>query len=741
MPAWRVTKVGLELLKRKILTVLLVLVLVLSQYIVGIASCSMTASGQGPIIAPPSAPILNKTTSDGEMMIRGDPDWYNTDWGYRTKITIDHSKVEDVADPSTTYADFPVLVYATGLSNIKDAGADIRFTSSDGTTELPREIESYSDGTLYAWVKVTLTQDSSDVSDDVIYMYYGNSETDEPAPSSDYGSQKVWDSNFKMVQHLRETTGGTDAIKDSTSNNNDGTDFGNPTLGVSGKIVNAIQFDGIDNYIDCGADGSLNFTSGVTLEAWVEKASPVKKSIAEFEPMQGVFIQYDGSGFAIPYELIAEMSRDVQIVTIVADSTEQSEVESLYRRNGVNCAEGNCTYLMAPSETEWTRDYGPWFIFNETDEYRIVNFTYFGYDDNRVPEEYATWRGIDVDLMDLTHVGGDYMTDGHGIAISTGLVTYCNSDKTPAQVDQEVLHHLGIDTYYKIYIYQAYRNGWTFIAHIDCWAKLLAPDKIMIINVAESHPHYNELNDIAAWFGETVTTCYGGHYTVYRVDSDPANGEAYINCLILNDKVLLPFTGDSSRDNAAKKAFENAMPGYEVLGFEALPGKEWLGTAALHCRTLGIPVETPWDYDYIVSKGEDAYNLQMNRVGSSLHGYISNNEIMTSTSQPMDWHHYALTFDGTDLKLFIDGVLKDTTSPGKAVGLNATRVTIGGSEPKGYFSDTLKDKGYFSGTLDEVRVSNTARSYEWIKTSYNNQNDPSAFHTVGSEERFNGRGE
>jgi len=147
--------------------------------------------------------------------------WYDANWQYRRAVTIDHTKVEDVADPSTTYADFPVLVYATGLSNIKANGADIRFTSSDGTTELPREIESYSGGTLYAWAKVTLTKDSSDSSDDVIYMYYGNDSASEPAPDSTYGSENVWDTNFKAVYHLSEDPTATP------------TDWGKTAIGTS----------------------------------------------------------------------------------------------------------------------------------------------------------------------------------------------------------------------------------------------------------------------------------------------------------------------------------------------------------------------------------------------------------------------------------------------------------------------------------------------------------------------------
>jgi hypothetical protein len=38
------------------------------------------------------------------------------------------------------------------------------------------------------------------------------------------------------------------------------------------------------------------------------------------------------------------------------------------------------------------------------------------------------------------------------------------------------------------------------------------------------------------------------------------------------------------------------------------------------------------------------------------------------------------------------------------------------------------------GTLDEFRLSSIARPADWIKTKYNNQNDPSTFYIIGNEE-------
>jgi hypothetical protein len=41
--------------------------------------------------------------------------------------------------------------------------------------------------------------------------------------------------------------------------------------------------------------------------------------------------------------------------------------------------------------------------------------------------------------------------------------------------------------------------------------------------------------------------------------------------------------------------------------------------------------------------------------------------------------------------------------------------------------------GYWNGSVDEVRISSTARTANWIKTEYNNQSSPATFDPIGSE--------
>jgi hypothetical protein len=40
---------------------------------------------------------------------------------------------------------------------------------------------------------------------------------------------------------------------------------------------------------------------------------------------------------------------------------------------------------------------------------------------------------------------------------------------------------------------------------------------------------------------------------------------------------------------------------------------------------------------------------------------------------------------------------------------------------------------HFPGTLDQIEVAGTLRSPEWLRTSFNNQSQPSGFHTLGPE--------
>ncbi|KYK34049.1 MAG: hypothetical protein AYK22_01035 [Thermoplasmatales archaeon SG8-52-3] len=344
-----------------------------------------------------------------------------------------------------------------------------------------------------------------------------------------------------------------------------------------------------------------------------EPPTPIRQP-AEFEPMQGVLIRYP---FGISYSVIAEMSEDVEVVTIVNDNTEKNFVISEYQTYGVNL--DNCDFLIAASDSYWTRDYGPWFIFNGNNEQGIVDFIYNRPrpNDNQIPVKFGNAYSIPVYGMNLETAGGNYMTDGHGISVSTDLVWTENPGYTHEEIDQMLQDFCGIETYHVV----PDALG-EYIEHIDCWAKFLAPDVIMIIKTSTSHSNYDEIEDAVEYF-ENQTSCYGTPYKIERVYTHLS--EPYINCLILNSKVLVPITG-SQWDDEAIESYEDAMPGYEVLGFTG----SWQSTDALHCRAKGIVDRYMLYINHIPLYG-DHYETDGYNITASIFPYSGVDLILEST--------------------------------------------------------------------------------------------------------------
>lgn len=331
-------------------------------------------------------------------------------------------------------------------------------------------------------------------------------------------------------------------------------------------------------------------------------AGPVR-NIAEFDRMQGALIRYP---FGIPMTLIKEMAEDVIVTTIVASQSQKNTVISQYIANGVDTS--HCNFLIAPTDSYWTRDYGPWFESDSANNVGIVDFPYNRPrpKDDEIPKLLATMMGISCYGMNISHTGGNYMTDGYGVGSSTDLVWDENPGQTPDQIDEKMSSYLGISNYQVV----PDPNTSSTIDHIDCWAKFLSPDKILIRKVLLADPEFNALESAAAYWA-SQTCSYGYNYKVFRVMTP--QDQPYSNSVIMNNKVLVPFM-NSNWDDSAKAVYEAAMPGYEVIGFAGNPSTPWMSTDALHCRVMGladlgilfikhIPISgvQPCESDYIIT--------------------------------------------------------------------------------------------------------------------------------------------
>ncbi len=202
---------------------------------------------------------------------------------YRKEITIDHTKI------GSDLSNFPLAVILSDTTNIMD-GNDVKFTLSDGETLLSYEKEKYAVNDAVYWVNIPTVSSGTDTT---FYLYYGKTgDTDESTTA-------VWDSNYKMVQHLEETSG-TDY--DSTSNANNGTPYGGVTQNATGQIDGGDYFDGSNDYLDFGNDADFNFSAGsFSIDFWFKTNTTATYSaiLQKYSTTQyGYLVEfYGGNGY------------------------------------------------------------------------------------------------------------------------------------------------------------------------------------------------------------------------------------------------------------------------------------------------------------------------------------------------------------------------------------------------------------------------------------------------------------
>ncbi|MBR3699731.1 MAG: agmatine deiminase family protein [Bacteroidales bacterium] len=298
--------------------------------------------------------------------------------------------------------------------------------------------------------------------------------------------------------------------------------------------------------------------------------------VGEFEPMQGVMIRYP---LGIPTSLVVDLSNNCMVYCI---TTQQSSAQSTFQNAGVNM--NNVTFVNAPTDSYWVRDYGPWYIFEDCTPAIVDNrYNRPRPNDDNISQVFANYWNIAMYGMNLQHTGGNMMEDGRGHGVSDELV-FNENNNNEENVRQKMREYLGIDPYHVTIDPQG-----DYIAHVDCWGKYLAPDKILIARLPQSNSHYNDYEQVAQYF-ENTNCCWGYPYQVFRVDEPGGYTLApYTNSLILNKSVYVPMGDNATYNQQAIEVYQEAMPGYNIVPvYNNDWSIGWENTDALHCRTRGV---------------------------------------------------------------------------------------------------------------------------------------------------------
>ena len=122
---------------------------------------------------------------------------------------------------------------------------------------------------------------------------------------------------------------------------------------------------------------------------------------------------------------------------------------------------------------------------------------------------------------------------------------------------------------------------------------------------------------------------------------------------------------------------------------------------------------TPTQWDALVAKGDNSWRValtaagKINFAGNSGFGDVTSNAVVTDGN----WHHVAVTYNGTNAIIYIDGIQNASVSGTGTIANSAFNVSIG---------ENLQASGRnYTGNMDEVRIWNIARTSFQISSARN----------------------
>lgn len=413
------------------------------------------------------------------------------------------------------------------------------------------------------------------------------------------------------------------------------------------------------------------------------------RSMAEWEELQAVVITWAGFS-SILTEIVRHAREECEVIIVCSNS---ALVKNILGGAGVDWS-SNVTFIEDNFDSIWVRDYGPNTIY--LDDVETLAFVDWIYNrprplDDVIPEVIANYLEIDnyctIDQPnDLVHTGGNFMSDGLGVAFSSRLVLEENdqtnqwgtSNHTESEVEQIMQDFMGITAYPKMEVlpYDA-------IHHIDMHMKILDEERLIVGEYPAGVADGPQIEANIQFVLSNYTNSYGEPFEVIRIPMPPENGQypdtdmidyrTYANAIFLNNTILVP-TYEEQYDTTGLRIWEEAMPGYNIVGIDcnAIIGL----SGALHCITKEVGVSEPlWITHKKVKEACGGTDTEI--MAQIKHKSGISDAFVHYTIDQVNWNIEAMTDMGdgnfsADLEEFDDGTtvhyyLEATANNGKTI--------------------------------------------------------------------------
>lgn len=676
------------------------------------------ALGVIPIILP--VVVLNLLRAQNSQAA-----WYDTSYSYRTPISVNNSA------SAGSLTSFPVLVKLEStnfdFTKVQSTGADIRFTDSDGVTLLDYDIEKWdaTNKVAYLWVEIpTLTNSSSYQ----IFIYYGNASASTAA-----NSDNTWNSEYTLVQHLDETSG---THVDSTANNNDSTGVTVSTQGGDiGKVDGADQFDGTDDIITVADANPLDLGSTGTIEAWVQP-DVTTSAISSFDTTWTTLTDAgDVSGASV---------LDTTDFTIVDGKIYYA---ASYNDNEVAVDATTCEFYTANSDLDetnlsaWTDQTDPAALgtgsnCNIAIDSDGTSLYYAHLLTSGANEQFETASS---NLDGSGFSGWTNQTDPNGCANGVG----CDLDMVV----------VGSKMYYVVSLVSSTTNG-TLTVHtansnldgtsMSGWTSQTVPqtyldkDSANISIDSDGEYLYYFLTVIPDFGTAQVSDNFfarsdldGTDLTswkaIARTFTTSNSTNTFPNMTLVGDKIYYVNYEDSSADVYTASSNKD---GSNFSGWTISDSNETSGVGGGENTNITITTDGKQLYYLMYGHSNATTLLKVTRSNVTNRPIISKLNayelIHSGGGLIFDWSgspksfgsistttptHIAISQDGTTMNYYINGVLVRTQPTTTDFASNANGFKIGA------------EVGFYDGMIDEVRISSSGRSADWLEATYLSANN------------------
>ncbi len=503
---------------------------------------------------------------------------------------------------------------------------------------------------------------------------------------------------------------------------------------VEGRFGYGMEFDGDGDFINISYDNSLNITEAITISAWI-KSNAVGYILAREGTVaagESIEVTQPNGG-----EILTAGTMYADYITWTASGWDGENVNIEYSSNSgddwsaANVGASSCT--AGSCSASWITPAGP-----PTSNY-LINITKS--DDAGVTDEsdaVFTLQSPPPSPFIYIFNGKSYewLSDFIAGATSkekeyTSFTDITGTEIVDGKVKLKITEELDETAYIdKVYLrIDENDNKIIELGSInDADINLLKESDDEYLVMEQGDEYYLEF-EISEKYSKLEFAAEGYYIMINSENNNPIITNAYVEPTDVRpgDKMLV---SADVRDEAGIRSVIAEMPhekGVDVLDLELVEGTKYKGTW-----------QNTWNVHDTIEKGYVTKIIAENEKGESYEAdvywtdpsydkvpfalntknggefLIINNSVIYNASAGGDindgnWHHISATYNGSDMRLYVDGVLKATnTSYSGDLPTNSGDLWIGAN----YSNSTQAN---FNGTIDEVLIFNRSLSAEEIQ--------------------------